>query len=82
MRLPDGRTTDITASFGVALAPPYGKATDVFDRADRALYRAKTNGRDQVAYQRAGEDMLPRTGTGVQGRFDGLPRNEWSSRSA
>ena len=37
-----------TLSVGVAHAPPYDMAT-LFDQADRAMYRAKHGGRNQVA---------------------------------
>jgi diguanylate cyclase (GGDEF)-like protein len=38
----------VTLSIGVAHAPPYELAT-LFDEADRAMYRAKHSGRNQVA---------------------------------
>jgi diguanylate cyclase (GGDEF)-like protein len=38
----------ITASFGVALAPPGTSAQRAFKRADAALYRAKSAGRNRV----------------------------------
>ena len=45
----DGSDFRITASFGVAQAAPQDQTIeDVVRRADRALYRAKTNGRNQV----------------------------------
>ena len=38
----------ITASFGVALAPPGASTHRAFKRADAALYRAKAAGRNRV----------------------------------
>lgn len=38
----------ITASFGVALAPPGSSTLRAFKRADAALYRAKSGGRNRV----------------------------------
>lgn len=45
--LPDGRRVSVGASAGIAVFPLGGqseRATEVFDRADRALYRSKTQG--------------------------------------
>lgn len=39
----------ISASFGVAIWQPGDSADAIFQRADRALYQAKSGGRDQVA---------------------------------
>jgi len=38
----------LTASFGIALWEPGDEADELFGRADRALYRAKSGGRDRV----------------------------------
>jgi diguanylate cyclase (GGDEF)-like protein len=38
----------VTLSIGLAHAPPY-RLDDLFDQADRAMYRAKQEGRDRVA---------------------------------
>ena len=47
--LPDGRQTDVTASFGTAVFPAGGvTAQDLFDAADKALYSAKSKGRNLV----------------------------------
>ncbi len=40
----------VTASFGVALLQPQENPTQLFARADRALYQAKNQGRNQVIF--------------------------------
>ena len=42
----EGRTIPVTTSIG--LAPLSGQVDDIFVRADRALYRAKKEGRNRV----------------------------------
>jgi len=45
--LPDGRRVSVGASAGIAVFPLGGQSergTEVFDRADRALYRSKAQG--------------------------------------
>ncbi len=44
----NGKTLDVTASFGVALHVPGKTIEAVLDEADRALYRAKQTGRNRV----------------------------------
>jgi diguanylate cyclase len=46
--LADGRITGLTLSAGVATTRGHDSAEQLFERADRALYRAKESGRDQV----------------------------------
>lgn len=46
---PDGQAVTVTLSAGVAELAPGEDGTELFRRADEALYRAKHNGRDQVA---------------------------------
>ena len=43
-----GHRISVTASFGIALAPPGGSTADALKRADEALYRAKEFGRNRV----------------------------------
>jgi len=43
-----GAMPALTASFGVAVWEPGDEADELFNRADRALYRAKNAGRDRV----------------------------------
>lgn len=43
-----GHRVAVTASFGVALAPPGAPAAGALKRADEALYRAKEGGRNRV----------------------------------
>lgn len=49
VNLPGGEELWITASFGVAAVPPLGKRGEVIARADAALYKAKSAGRDGVS---------------------------------
>ncbi|MEM1365819.1 MAG: GGDEF domain-containing protein [Pseudomonadota bacterium] len=43
-----GTTQSCTVSFGVAALDPHGNLHDAIDRADKALYTSKANGRDCV----------------------------------
>ena len=45
---PDGSALRVTASFGVASAPPAGGAPDLVAAADSALYEAKRTGKNRV----------------------------------
>ena len=51
--LQQGKTINTTFSFGVAEFEGSDTAQDVFKRADKALYRAKQKGRNQVCCERA-----------------------------
>ena len=55
-----GRIT-VTASFGVALAPPGAPAAGALKRADQALYRAKAAGRNRVELDQALQSDTPTT---------------------
>ena len=44
----NGDSLSVTVSFGVAQLVPRRKLNELMERADRALYEAKNNGRDQV----------------------------------
>jgi len=51
-------TTTITASFGVAAgSTATGTLTDLVQRADRTMYRAKANGRDRIEVETAVEAL-------------------------
>ncbi|MDP9384398.1 MAG: GGDEF domain-containing protein [Actinomycetota bacterium] len=62
VRLPDGETLSVTASFGVATLDPGGMAqpSDLVAAADAALYRAKREGKNRVVVDGAG-DARPAT---------------------
>jgi diguanylate cyclase len=47
----EGLNWKITASFGVATLLPGQSSRTLFERADKALYHAKTNGRNQVSVE-------------------------------
>jgi PleD family two-component response regulator len=44
----------VTASVGAAVLNPYEDVDDAIRRADRALYRAKEKGRNQVVFAEVG----------------------------
>lgn len=56
----DAGPVTLTVSMGVAsLAGPIARIEELIDQADRALYRAKQSGRDQVQVFDSGERTLP-----------------------
>jgi diguanylate cyclase len=48
IKLNDGRTVTVTASFGIVLATKDATADSLLARADQALYRAKAGGRNRI----------------------------------
>ena len=52
----------LTVSMGMALAAPGADPNQVFARADQALYRAKSQGRDRVAVAEPAEPVLALVG--------------------
>jgi diguanylate cyclase (GGDEF)-like protein len=60
--LDDGREVAVGASAGVAVFPLGGRperATDVFERADRALYRSKARGGNRVELEPPAAAAMP-----------------------
>ncbi len=55
----DGQARCLTASFGVALLPPGGEIELAIQQADRALYRAKHDGRDRACLHDPDQDAAP-----------------------
>ena len=49
IKLSDGQTINVTASFGIAVAGAGADIDEMLANADKALYRAKTEGRNRVA---------------------------------
>jgi diguanylate cyclase (GGDEF)-like protein len=49
----DGKESRVTASIGVSIYPDHGETGDeLLKRADEALYRSKSSGRDRVTVYR------------------------------
>ncbi|MCF2945333.1 GGDEF domain-containing protein [Paenibacillus tarimensis] len=48
MRMPSGKNITITVSIGVSSFPPHKEAVTLLEEADKALYRAKQQGRNRV----------------------------------
>ncbi|WMS86162.1 GGDEF domain-containing protein [Pleionea litopenaei] len=59
IKVTPNQTINITLSFGVAEFEGADTATDVFNKADKALYRAKEKGRNQVCAERSIKPDLP-----------------------
>ncbi len=60
INIPGGRIA-VTASFGVAVAPPGSATADALKRADEALYRAKEAGRNRVEIDESVRSDAPTT---------------------
>ncbi len=58
----EGLPHAVTASFGVATLKPGEMPQTLFDRADKALYRAKAEGRNRVVVESFEEDVASKTG--------------------
>jgi diguanylate cyclase (GGDEF)-like protein len=65
----DGATIRFTVSVGAAELRPEETLAGLIDRADRAMYRAKTGGRNRVALEerRATPEPTPASGTSAEG---------------
>ena len=50
VKVADHKDTSVTLSFGIAIGSVNERFEDVLERADRQLYRAKQNGRDQICH--------------------------------
>lgn len=59
VRNPEGVLVPVTASFGVASCRRGDSLESLVDRADRAMYMAKTSGRNRVVLERAAEEAVP-----------------------
>jgi diguanylate cyclase (GGDEF)-like protein len=59
VELPDGRTLQATASFGVAVSDRYERAEDLVAAADEALYEAKRAGKNKVVSAKAPKRSKP-----------------------
>jgi diguanylate cyclase len=55
----DGQVIPLTASLGLAQLEPGESIESWLERADQALYQAKESGRDQVAFARPSDRMMP-----------------------
>lgn len=63
--------TPLGCSIGVALYPRHGRSyTELFDRADRALYRAKERGKNAFAIYDSIDGALSRPATALGARID------------
>ncbi len=55
----DGRSFHVSASVGIAKAPAHGDMTDLFRRADAAMYRAKRNRSGTAYFDRDAREVEP-----------------------
>src|SRR5581483_5200875 len=71
LALRPGDAPNVTASFGLAAADPLASTDEIVARADRALYRAKFEGRNRVVvYSAAADAATPVAARGEPTRPD------------
>jgi two-component system cell cycle response regulator len=84
IRLPDGQAIHVTLSIGVAIGRPSDghNANSLIDRADRALYAAKNQGRNQVVMADTVTTLVPPGAPPLPQKFAQAPARDSSRRKA